>query len=380
MAKKNETQFVCSECGFDTPRWEGQCPSCKEWNTLREFKAKSGKLKAKHTQQRGFASTEPVTLAQVQVGESARMSSGMGEVDRCLGGGFVPDEVVLVAGEPGIGKSTLLLQIASSLEEGNPKFKISKNKQDPNDKGQRGADSPTPSSQPLNPIRVLYVAGEESPSQIKLRAERLGIDADSIAILPETDIDTVAEVISRTQPAMVILDSIQTMQSASVEAAAGSPLQIRTCTQVLFQQAKHEKFILVVVGHITKEGNIAGPKLLEHMVDAVLYLEGDAVHAYRLLRVYKNRFGATDEVGVFSMTATGLTPVDNPSAVFLEGRPAAQAGSVVVPVVKGNRCFLVEIQALVSPTSFSLPRRTVSGIDFNRAALIIAVLQKKGRY
>ncbi len=346
--------FVCSDCGNETTKWLGQCPSCGAWNTLREVTVRTKKTK-RGVVPSGAQETRLQKLSEVVSGEEVRLTTGIAEVDRCLGGGFMQDEVVLIAGEPGIGKSTLLLQIAAALSNA----------------------LATHISVGCCPT-ILYASGEESPAQIKSRAERLGIgSAEHLAVLSENNLELLLAKVVEANPQVLIVDSIQTLATDLVDSVAGSPAQIRECAAQLTNQAKRQGLVLILVGHVTKEGVIAGPKLLEHIVDAVLYLEGDNIHSFRLLRVHKNRFGATDEVGVFAMTKQGLMGVDNPSALFLEGRLANSPGSVVCPVVQGNRCFLVEVQALTTHTTFSLPRRTVSGVSFNRVLLILAVLQKK---
>ncbi|MBU1104651.1 DNA repair protein RadA [Patescibacteria group bacterium] len=351
---KNTAVFVCQSCGASTQRWEGKCPTCGEWNTLVEEIQRESKSSTRLCQGYG-GQAKPVNLNQVKSFTNSRISSGIGEMDRVLGGGFVPGQVVLLAGEPGIGKSTLLLQIASKLEK------------------QRGRTPITAS--------VLYVAGEESPEQIKLRAERLGINQTSISILPITDVD---EIISNFNSStggqilnLIIIDSIQTLTTSDLTGTAGSIGQVRECATRISEYAKINHIPVILVGHITKDGTIAGPKVLEHLVDTVLYMEGESNHLFRLLRTTKNRFGAVSEVGVFSMNDKGLVEVPNPSDLFLEERLKNVPGSVVTIVMEGTRPVALEIQALTSKTPFGFPKRTASGFSLNRLNLLCAVLTKR---
>ena len=338
MPKPPKTAFVCQQCGNSTPKWAGRCAACGGWNTLVEERVvappKGRAVRAPAT---------PIALADVPADEEERLITGLSEFDRVLGGGIVRGSLVLLGGEPGIGKSSLLAQVSARVAE-------------------RGA--------------VLYITGEESPAQVKLRARRLGVDRADIRLLAETDVDSIIERLREMQPVLAVVDSIQTMSSADVGSAAGSVSQLRECAARFLEAAKSLGVPIFLVGHVTKEGAIAGPRVLEHMVDAVLYLEGDRFHAFRILRATKDRFGSTDEVGVFEMGDAGLAEVRNPSRVFLEERSGA-AGSVVVPTLEGTRPLLVEIQALVSPTAFGLPRRTVSGVDMNRTLVLLAVLAKR---
>ena len=333
--------FVCQQCGNDFPKWVGRCPGCGGWNTLVEErvvapqKGRSGPARAPR---------EPVALDNVPNDAEVRISTGIGEFDRVLGGGIVRGSLVLLGGDPGIGKSSLLMQASSTLSATGP---------------------------------VLYVSGEESAAQVKLRARRFGIEGGNILVLAETDLGAVIEAIRRVKPILCVIDSIQTMSSDVIGSAAGGVSQLRECTARLLEVAKGDDVPIFLVGHVTKEGNVAGPRVLEHIVDAVLYLEGERFHAFRVLRGSKNRFGSTDEVGVFEMGESGLREVMNPSEVFLEERSRGVAGSVVVPTIEGTRPLLVEIQALVTPTSFGLPRRTVNGVDPQRIALLLAVLTKR---
>ena len=336
-----KTAFVCQQCGNDFPKWVGRCPGCGGWNTLVEErvvapqKGRSGPARAPR---------EPIALDSVPNDAEERIPTGIGEFDRVLGGGIVRGSLVLLGGDPGIGKSSLLMQASSSLAA-------------------RGT--------------VLYVSGEESAAQVKLRARRFGIEGGNILVLAETDLGSVIEAIRRVKPIFCVIDSIQTMSSDIIGSAAGGVSQLRECAARLLEVAKGDDVPIFLVGHVTKEGNVAGPRVLEHIVDAVLYLEGERFHAFRVLRGSKNRFGSTDEVGVFEMGESGLREVMNPSEVFLEERSRGVAGSVIVPTIEGTRPLLVEIQALVTPTTFGLPRRTVNGVDPQRIALLLAVLTKR---
>ena len=339
---KAKTVFFCKECGYETVKWLGQCPGCHQWNTLVEEKV--GPSSGKRTVRAG-EKPKMTGLFEVSMEEEERMSSGIPELNRVLGGGIVKGSLVLVGGDPGIGKSTLLLQICRNL-------------------GNEGK-------------KIVYVSGEESLKQIKMRADRLGGFEKEVFLLCETDIDAAAEIIRESKPDMVVVDSVQTMSSDQVTSAAGSVSQVREVTSVLMQLAKAEGIAIFIVGHVTKEGVVAGPKTLEHMVDTVLYFEGEQNAVYRILRGVKNRFGSTNEIGVFEMKEKGLYEVTNPSQVMLDGRPLDASGSVVVCSMEGTRPLLIEIQALVSPTSFNMPRRTSVGIDYNRVNLLLAVLEKK---
>jgi DNA repair protein RadA/Sms len=340
MPAKPKTAFVCQSCGNQFPKWIGRCPSCQGWNTLVEERVVAPPKGRGNPR----APREAIPLDDVSSDAETRISTGISEFDRVLGGGVVRGSLVLLGGDPGIGKSSLLMQASASLAE-------------------RGT--------------VLYVSGEESATQIKLRARRFGIESHNILVLAETDLGTIIETIRRVHPIFTVIDSIQTMSSEEIGSAAGGVSQLRECAARLLDVAKGDDVPIFLVGHVTKEGAVAGPRVLEHIVDAVLYLEGERFHSFRILRGAKNRFGSTDEVGVFEMAENGLREVANPSEVFLEERTKGIAGSVIVPTVEGTRPLLVEIQALVTPTSFGLPRRTVSGTDPQRLAVLLAVLAKR---
>ncbi|MCI7105139.1 MAG: DNA repair protein RadA [Lachnobacterium sp.] len=344
MAKAKTSAFFCQNCGYESAKWMGQCPGCKEWNTfveeLVDRKALSGSGKRKPASE-----AKPVPLSSVVASNEERVSTNMKELDRVLGGGIVRGSLVLVGGDPGIGKSTLLLQVCRNLSA----------------QGQS----------------VLYVSGEESLQQIKIRAERIGTFTDHLQLLCETNLDLIREVIERQKPQIVVIDSVQTMYNDSVGSAPGSVSQVREATSVLMQIAKGMDISIFIVGHVTKEGVVAGPRVLEHMVDTVLYFEGDRHESYRILRGVKNRFGSTNEIGVFEMRAEGLAEVENPSEYMLSGKPADASGSVVACSVEGTRPILLEIQALICHSYFNNPRRTATGTDFNRVNLLLAVLEKR---
>ena len=343
MAKgKNKTAFFCKDCGFESVKWLGQCPSCHEWNTFVEepvVKSSVGKERL------GIRKKEPSKLSEVSITEEERTLTGIGEFDRVLGGGIVTGSLVLVGGDPGIGKSTLLLQMCRKLAA------IGKND--------------------------LYVSGEESIKQIKMRADRLGKFEKELLLLSETDLDIVVEIVTERKPDVVIIDSIQTMYREEVGSAPGSVSQVRETTSTLMRLAKELAISVFVVGHVTKEGVVAGPRVLEHMVDTVLYFEGDGSASYRFLRGVKNRFGSTNEIGVFEMRGNGLTEVANPSEYMLQGKPENEPGSVVACSMEGTRPILVEVQALVCQTNFNMPRRTAAGTDYNRVNLLMAVIEKR---
>lgn len=349
MAKAKNTAFFCKECGYESAKWFGQCPACKEWNTFVEepvSKLKSAKGIA-GTSQRAAASSAPVPVEinSVSFEENDRTSTGIAELDRVLGGGIVAGSLVLVGGDPGIGKSTLLLQMCYNLSAA-------------------GKD-------------VLYISGEESLKQIKLRADRIGKCSGTLKLLCETSLDSIEDILTRNKPEIVIIDSIQTMYKEDVAAAPGSVSQVRETTSILMQLAKGLNITIFIVGHVTKEGTVAGPRMLEHMVDTVLYFEGDRYASYRILRGVKNRFGSTNEIGVFEMQQSGLSEVENPSEYMLNGRPENASGSVVVCLLEGTRPIMVEIQALVCDSNFGMARRTAAGTDYNRVNLLMAVLEKR---
>ena len=345
---KAKTLFYCTECGNETPKWQGRCPACGAWNTVVERPAERPAPKGA-ARRSGSAplsgAARPRTMAEVETTDELRFPTGMGELDRVLGGGAVKGSLVLVGGAPGIGKSTLMLQICDHL---------------------------------CRFAKVLYVSGEESERQIKLRAERLRVRGEGLYLLSETDLEQVVEAVREVEPDILIVDSIQTLSRGDVASAPGSITQVKECTLTLMQLAKGEGLTVFVIGHVNKEGSIAGPKVLEHMVDCVLYFEGERHLAYRILRAAKNRFGATNEIGVFEMEDGGLAEVPNPSETLLAGRPEDAPGTCVTCVMEGVRPILAEIQALVVPSSLSNPRRVSNGFEYNRAMLLLAVLEKRG--
>ncbi|MDR2932746.1 MAG: DNA repair protein RadA, partial [Oscillospiraceae bacterium] len=346
---KTKTAYICAACGFETPRWYGKCPECGEWNTLSEYVKQPEKaISAAPAPETMRRIEEVVTqISALDPEREIRRDTGMQELNRVLGGGVVDGSVMLLSGDPGIGKSTLLLQICKTF---------------------------------CDKQQVLYIAGEESPRQIKLRATRIGLEGDKLFIAEITDIENVIHAISHTKPDIVMVDSIQTMTHAALSSSAGSVTQVRECTQLLIHMAKSSDIPVFIVGHVNKDGGIAGPKVLEHMVDVVLYFEGERHSSYRILRAVKNRFGSTNEIGVFEMDEDGLSDVENPSLMLLSGRPSGVSGTCVACVMEGTRPILAEVQALVSKTAFGTPRRMSTGFDFNRAALLIAVLEKRGGY
>ena len=340
---KSKTVFLCSNCGNETPKWAGRCPACGQWNTLEEYTPTPAAKTAGVSAVRRAAVAK--RLSEVTTDETLRFTTGMSELDRVLGGGAVKGSLVLVSGAPGIGKSTLLLQICEHI---------------------------------LREQTVLYVSGEESEQQLKLRAQRLGVQGDGLFLLCETNLDEILAAAERLKPDLLITDSVQTLFSEDKPASPGSVTQVRDCTMRLMQYCKSSGVTVFLVGHINKEGAIAGPKVLEHMVDCVLYFEGESHTSYRLLRAAKNRFGSTNEIGVFEMRDDGLCQVPNPSEMLLAGRPLNTPGTCVACVMEGTRPVLAEIQALVSPTTLSVPRRSGNGLDYNRAAMLLAVLEKRG--
>ncbi len=345
MAKK-KTKFVCQSCGYESVKWIGKCPACNEWNTMVEFiEQPASSRRLTFNTNATVEGTKPISIMEVEIGTETRIETSFDEFNRVLGGGIVLGSLVLIGGDPGIGKSTMLLQVSSQLAKKDHK--------------------------------VLYVSGEESQKQIKLRAERLGVATQNLYVLSETDLSYIARYMDEMSPDFVVIDSIQTIYLQEVTSAPGSVSQVRECTSELMKIAKTKGIPIFIVGHVTKEGSIAGPRLLEHMVDAVLYFEGERHHTYRILRAVKNRFGSTNETGIFEMKELGLVEVLNPSEIFLEERPFGVAGSTVVASMEGTRPVLVELQALVSPTSFGNARRMATGIDHNRVSLIMAVLEKR---
>ena len=342
---KTKSVFICRECAYQSAKWMGKCPSCGSWNTFDETLVSEEK-KPKTASLNKTASKPVSKLREVKTDTEVRYKTGIGELDRVLGGGLVKGSLVLVGGDPGIGKSTLLLQICNTLAE---------------DK------------------TILYVSGEESEKQIKMRAERLTVNCENLYLLCETDVASIIETINQIKPQVVIIDSIQTMCCAEIVSASGSVPQVREATNAFMHIAKQEDISMFIVGHVTKDGALAGPRVLEHIVDCVLYFEGDKQLTFRILRAVKNRFGSTNEIGVFEMANSGLLEVDSPSAFLLEGRDTENAGSSVICTMEGSRGVLAEIQALVTPTGFGNPRRMSSGIDLNRVILMLAVLEKRAK-
>ena len=341
---KKSTVFFCQNCGFESAKWMGQCPGCREWNTFVEEQVSTAALKKNGTQG-STARQKPAVLSEITMEKEDRISTGMQELDRVLGGGVVAGSLTLVGGDPGIGKSTLLLQVCRNFSDAGAK--------------------------------VLYISGEESLKQIKMRAERIGSFNDNLLLLCETNLSLIEDTIRSRKPQIVIIDSIQTMYSEDVSAAPGSVSQVRESTALFLQLAKGLGVSIFIVGHVTKEGTVAGPRVLEHMVDTVLYFEGDRHAAYRILRGVKNRFGSTNEIGVFEMRQDGLVEVENPSEYMLSGKPEGASGSVVACSMEGTRPILLEVQALVCHSNFGIPRRTAAGTDFNRVNLLMAVLEKR---
>ncbi len=339
---KNKTVFECESCGYTSSKWSGKCPGCGEWNTMNEREARVEKTSASRSV---FSSNEgPVLLDELDTVDHIRSKTGSGELDRVLGGGIVPGSVVLMCGEPGIGKSTLLLQICSDL-------------------GKSGT--------------VLYVSGEESAPQLKMRAQRLGVKSDSLYVLTETNVERIVNGIDKLSPSFVIIDSVQTVFSDKLTSAPGSVTQVKESAMFFINKAKNDGIPIILVGHVNKEGAIAGPKVLEHMVDAVLYFEGERQTSLRIIRAVKNRFGSTNEVGVFDMGEKGLTEVPNPSQMLLSGRPLGVSGNCTVCTMEGTRPILAEIQSLVTPSYYPSPKRTASGLDVNRLCLLLALLEKR---
>lgn len=343
MATRSKTVFVCSECGYETPKWAGKCPGCGEWNTMVEDvrlpqkSAVSAAPRPAHT----FSATP---LSQINAADEHRFVTGISELDRVLGGGIVKGSVILLSGDPGIGKSTILLQVCNALQRD---------------------------------IKILYVSGEESAIQIKLRAKRIGVESDSVSVMTETDVQTVCEYIKSARPDLVMIDSIQTMQHPDISSSPGSIVQVRESANLLLRTGKSLDIPIFIVGHVNKGGDIAGPKVMEHIVDTVLYFEGERNQSYRILRAIKNRFGSTNEIGVFEMTETGLAEVENPSAMMLSGRMSDVSGGCITCIIEGTRPILAEVQGLVAATGFGNARRTAAGFDYNRLNLLLAVLEKR---
>ena len=344
MAKGKKSIFFCQNCGHEEAKWLGQCPACKEWNTFVEERIDSGITKGTTVAARAVHEAKVVPLTEVTADDDTRSETGIKELDRVLGGGIVPGSLVLVGGDPGIGKSTLLLQVCQRMAQMK---------------------------------KILYISGEESQAQIKLRANRMGNFTSGLLLLCETNLGIIRSVIEKERPELVVIDSIQTMYSEDVTSAPGSVSQVRESTNVFMQLAKGLCIPIFIVGHVTKEGTVAGPRVLEHMVDTVLYFEGDRHASYRILRAVKNRFGSTNEIGVFEMRQSGLVEVENPSEYMLSGKPENASGSVVACSMEGTRPILLEIQALVCRTNFGMPRRTAAGTDYNRVNLLMAVLEKR---
>ncbi|HEX7315596.1 MAG TPA: DNA repair protein RadA [Pyrinomonadaceae bacterium] len=348
MAKATGTVYVCQNCGKHSSKWLGKCTDCGEWNSFVEERARAAAGASKGMAARGgfrLREVKPVRFGEIESQDDARVSSGVTEFDRVLGGGIVPGSLILIGGDPGIGKSTLLLQVADQLSRQNE--------------------------------RVLYVSGEESERQIKMRGERLGVEAENLYLLPETNLENILDEVERNEPGAIIVDSIQTVFSSKIESAPGSVSQVREVAGQFLMLAKNRTIPVFLIGHVTKEGSIAGPKALEHIVDTVLYFEGERHYNHRIVRATKNRFGAANELGVFEMTGEGLVPVANPSEMFLQERPQGVAGSVVTACMEGTRPVLVEIQALVSGSKYGTGRRMAQGFDANRIALLIAMLEKR---
>ncbi len=343
---KSKSAYICSECGYESPKWYGKCPGCGEWNTMNEEIISAGARSIEPKVKVSSAYSSPLKLHEITTADEFRYKTGIGELDNVLGGGIVKGSLVLIGGDPGIGKSTILLQVCKNLGD---------------------------------KINVLYVSGEESRRQIKLRADRLGVDNEML-VMTETDIEIVTEQIKTIKPELVIIDSIQTMNLTSLNSSPGSVTQVRECTNVLMRTAKSLEIPIIIVGHVNKDGAIAGPKVLEHIVDAVLYFEGDRQLTYRILRAVKNRFGSTNEIGVFEMTYKGLEEVSNPSLMLLSGRPRGVSGTCVACTMEGSRPILAEVQALAVNSGYGTARRMATGFDYNRMNLLIAVLEKKGGF
>ncbi len=343
MATKSKTVFVCGECGYETPKWVGKCPGCGEWNTMVEDVRLPQKA-AVSAAPRPAHTFSAIPLSQINAADEHRFVTGISELDRVLGGGIVKGSVILLSGDPGIGKSTILLQVCNALQ---------------------------------GDIKILYVSGEESAIQIKLRAKRIGVESDAVSVMTETDVQTVCEYINSARPDLVMIDSIQTMQHPDISSSPGSIVQVRESANMLLRTGKSLDIPIFIVGHVNKGGDIAGPKVMEHIVDTVLYFEGERNQSYRILRAIKNRFGSTNEIGVFEMTETGLAEVENPSAMMLSGRMSDVSGGCITCIIEGTRPILAEVQGLVAATGFGNARRTAAGFDYNRLNLLLAVLEKR---
>ena len=342
---KIKSVYICSECGYESPKWYGKCPSCGEWNTMNE-EIKDTSKSAPVAKTRSFSSySKPASINEISTDDEHRYDTGCKELNRVLGGGIVKGSLILLGGDPGIGKSTVLMQICQFMGD---------------------------------TLKILYISGEESKRQLKLRAIRLGVDSPNLLVMTETDVEIICEQIKNVKPDLVMVDSIQTMNLTELNSSPGSVTQVRECTNMLMRTAKGLDIPMFVVGHVNKEGSIAGPKVLEHIVDTVLHFEGDKQMSCRILRAVKNRYGSTNEIGVFEMTDKGLQEVENPSVMLLSGRPANAPGTCVVAVMEGTRPVLAEIQALVTPAGYSGARRNSNGVDYNRAMLLMAVLEKRG--
>lgn len=346
MSSKIKTVWVCAECGYESPKWNGQCPACGEWNTFNEEIKDTSKQAPKFYQKSGVYE-KPILLNQIKNDDESRYKTRLNELDRVLGGGIVKGSLILLGGDPGIGKSTMLLQVCQNLGES---------------------------------LKILYVSGEESKRQLKLRAARLNVNSENLYIMTETDIESILEEIRQNNPDIVVIDSIQTMNHRELTSSTGSVTQVKECTNLLMRLAKELEISIIIVGHVNKDGGIAGPKVLEHIVDAVLYFEGDKQMSYRILRGIKNRYGSTNEIGVFSMSRAGLVEVENPSLMFLSGRPKGVPGTCVACIMEGTRPIFAEVQGLAATSGFGNPRRMATGFDYNRMSLILAVLEKRAGY
>ena len=344
---KIKSVYICSECGYESPKWYGKCPSCGEWNTMNEEIKDTSKPSAGAARTHATAYAPPVHIGEISTTDEVRYKTGSKELDRVMGGGIVKGSLILLGGDPGIGKSTILLQICEYLG---------------------------------NSLKILYVSGEESKRQLKLRADRLGVNSENLYILTQTDVELVCETIRQDKPDIVMIDSIQTMSLSELNSSPGSVTQVRESTNYFMRTAKSLDIPMIIVGHVNKEGSIAGPRVLEHVVDAVLHFEGDRQMSYRILRAVKNRYGSTNEIGVFEMTDTGLKEVENPSLMLISGRPKNVSGTCIACAMEGTRPILAEIQALAASTGFGNPRRMCTGFDYNRMNMIIAVLEKRAGY